>query len=151
MKLAEALIQRADLQKRIAQLESRMKQNAKVQEGDEPSENIEELLPQYDVLMDELEQLIIKINKTNNATAFNDTTLAESITKRDCLKSKIRCLRELSEATTIQQERYTRNEIKFVRCVDMIKLQSLIDTFSKSYRELDVKMQGLNWTIDLLE
>ena len=34
MKLAEALIQRADLQKIIAQLESRMKQNVKVQEGE---------------------------------------------------------------------------------------------------------------------
>jgi len=38
MKLAEALIERADLQKQIAQAESRMKENAKVQEGDETAE-----------------------------------------------------------------------------------------------------------------
>ena len=37
MKLAKALIERADLQRKIAQMESRMEQNAKVQEGDEPA------------------------------------------------------------------------------------------------------------------
>ena len=39
MKLAEALHLRADLQKRIAQLGERLQANAKVQEGDEPSED----------------------------------------------------------------------------------------------------------------
>jgi len=33
VKLAEALIERADLQKTIAQVKNRMKENAKVQEG----------------------------------------------------------------------------------------------------------------------
>ena len=150
MKLAEALIQRSDLQKKIAQLESRMKQNAKVQEGDEPSEDVEELLKQYNVLMDELEVLILKINKTNNATSFGDVSLAEAITKRDCLKNKIRCLRELIESTTISMDRYSRCEIKFVRCVDVNKLQGTIDRLSKEFRELDVRMQGLNWTIDVM-
>jgi hypothetical protein len=37
MKLAEALILRADCQKRIAQLKSRLLVNAKVQEGDAPA------------------------------------------------------------------------------------------------------------------
>ena len=35
MKLAEALNQRADLQKRIAQLRDRLSNNVKVQEGDQ--------------------------------------------------------------------------------------------------------------------
>ena len=39
MKLAEALNLRADLQKRIANLKERLIKNAKVQEGDTPSEN----------------------------------------------------------------------------------------------------------------
>ena len=38
MKLAEALILRSDLQKRIEQLRVRLNNNAKVQENDEPSE-----------------------------------------------------------------------------------------------------------------
>ena len=43
MKLAEALILRADCQKRIAQLKSRLLTNAKVQEGDAPAEPPQEL------------------------------------------------------------------------------------------------------------
>ena len=44
MKLAEALNERADIQRRIAQLESRLIDNAKVQEGEEPAERPEDLL-----------------------------------------------------------------------------------------------------------
>jgi hypothetical protein len=39
MKLAEALVQRADVQKRIEQLRKRIKAGAQVQEGEEPPEN----------------------------------------------------------------------------------------------------------------
>ena len=39
MKLAEALSLRADLQKRISQLEVRLKNNARIQEGEEPAED----------------------------------------------------------------------------------------------------------------
>ena len=42
MKLAEALNQRADLQKRIAQLRDRLSNNVKVQEGDTPAEKPED-------------------------------------------------------------------------------------------------------------
>lgn len=151
MKLAEALIERADLQKKIAQLEVRMQQNVKVQEGDTPAESVEELLPQYESLMDRFELLIVSINRTNGAAAFDTMTLAEAITKRDCLKSKIHAYRELYEAASISQDRYSNKEIRFVRCVDAAKLQNQIDSMSKAYRELDTKMQGINWTIELLE
>ena len=38
MKLAEALIERADLQRRLEQLKQRLNQNAQYQEGEEPAE-----------------------------------------------------------------------------------------------------------------
>ena len=41
MKLAEALCVRADLQKRIMQIEDRLKSVVKIQEGDEPDEDAE--------------------------------------------------------------------------------------------------------------
>ena len=94
MKLAEALIERADPQRKIAQLEHRMELNAKVQEGDEPAAFVYDRLPQYERLMDELEKLIITINKTNHKAELDGITLAEAITKRDCLKSKIKSYRD---------------------------------------------------------
>ena len=61
MKIAEALILRADIQKRIAQLKTRLNNNAKVQENEEPAENPEFLLTELDDLISKLNNLIIKI------------------------------------------------------------------------------------------
>lgn len=151
MKLAEALIERADLQHKIGQLEHRMQVNAKVQEGDEPAESVDELIPQFEKAMDNLENLIARINKTNSSTPFEEITLSQAITKRDNLKSKIRAYRDLHQVATISHDRFSAKEIKYIRCVDVVKLQKRIDSLSKEYRELDTKMQGLNWTVDLVE
>ena len=43
MKLATALSERADLQRRISELGTRQNNNAKIQEGDKPAENPDEL------------------------------------------------------------------------------------------------------------
>jgi hypothetical protein len=150
MKLAEALIERADLQKQMAQAESRMKENAKVQEGDEPAECMERLFDVYEDLMSELEAIIIWINKTNHATPVAVGMLAEAITKRDCLKSRLGAYQRLYAEAAIKSERYSHSEIRFVRNVDMAKLQRGIDGLSKQYRELDTQIQALNWTVDLV-
>lgn len=150
MKLAEALMARADLQRKIAQIEKRMRQNAKVQDGDEPAEVIERLIPEYERTMDELEGLIAQINRTNNQTSLESSTLSEAITRRDCLKSKIHAYRDLYEAAAISQDRYSSKEIRFVRCVDPAKLQEKIDYLSKLYRQLDTKIQERNWTADMM-
>ena len=60
MKLAEALSIRADLQKRVAQLKERLKESAKVQEGDEPCDNVEELYKELDDVLVQLEDLIYR-------------------------------------------------------------------------------------------
>ena len=84
MKLAEALILRADCQKRIAQLKSRLLVNAKVQEGDAPAETPQELIAELGRVSNELLDLIKRINRTNSATAFagrgtiSDARMAEA-------------------------------------------------------------------------
>jgi len=151
MKLAEALIERADLQKKIAQLRSRMGQNVKVQEGENPAESVEELLPVYDGMMSELELLIKRINRTNGTTNFENGSLTDAITERDCLRGKINAYRELYDAAAIKQERYSRSEVKYIRCIDTTVLQKNIDMLSKQYRELDTKIQAANWLTELFE
>ncbi len=44
MRLAEALILRKDLQQRLSMLDSRLSAVARVQEGDQPAENPQQLL-----------------------------------------------------------------------------------------------------------
>ena len=82
MKLAEALNLRADLKIRIKQLKERLIANSKVQEGDVPSENPEELLKELKGNLEQLEDLIKKINMTNSSTVVDGETLTDLIAKR---------------------------------------------------------------------
>ena len=150
MKLAEALILRADMQKTIAQLRNRMEKNAKVQEGEAPSEDATELLQKHDILMDELEALIIRINATNSAVTFEADTLVAAIVKRDNLRAKISAYRGLYDSAAIRQERYSRSEVKYMRCIDTAMLQERINAMSRQFRELDTAIQAKNWECDLL-
>ena len=150
MKLAEALIERADLKVQIAQIVDRMEENTLIQEGDTPVENVNELGNMYESMMGNLEGLITKINKTNAETMLDDISLADAIAKRDCLKAKISAYRAVKEASLVKHSRYSISEIKYERTIDVTELQRKVDDYSRQYRELDTKIQARNWTTDLL-
>lgn len=61
MKLAEALLLRSDQQKKLASLKQRINANVLVQDGDEPSEDPNELIKQVFALTQESNQLICRI------------------------------------------------------------------------------------------
>lgn len=150
MKLAEALNQRADLQKRIAQLKERLSNNVKVQEGDEPAEKPEDLFKELDGSLKELESLIVRINRTNQETVWEGKTLTEMIAGKDVLSLQLSVLRSVLEAANVRSDRYSRNEIKFVRTIDVNPLQKQVDDLSRDLRELDSKLQQANWMTDLI-
>ena len=86
MKLAEALILRADCQKRIEQVKSRLLRNAKVQEGEVPAENPQDLINELENVSGELVDLIKRINKTNSTSAFSEgQSIADALAERDVL------------------------------------------------------------------
>lgn len=152
MKLAEALILRADYKTRIEQLKQRLIRNAKVQEGDVPAENPQDMLAEAEHLLNELRDLIQKINKTNTATLFEDgMTLTDALAVRDVLSMKLDVYRVLAASATVTQERYSRSEVKFKSTVEVAAIQKQADQDAKAYRELDAKIQALNWTTELLE
>ena len=66
MKLAEALQERADLVNNIERLRSRVRNNAQVQEGEEPAENPKALIKELNSCIERFEYLAAGINKTNN-------------------------------------------------------------------------------------
>lgn len=149
MKLAEALILRADLQKRTAQLSSRLRDSAKVQEGDEPAEKAEVLFAELNDLLAQQEELIYRINATNMQTIAGGETLTRKMARRDVLTTRLNLLRDLLAHIT-DNSRYSRNEIRMVRTVDVAQLRRETDAYSKQRRELDTEIQGLNWTTDLI-
>ena len=150
MKLAEALNQRADLQKRIAQLRERLSNNVKVQEGDQPAEKPEDLFAELERSLKELETLIVRINRTNQETIWEGQTLTEMIAAKDVLSLHLSSLRDVLEAANVRSDRFSRNEIKFVRTIDVNGLQKKVDDLSRDLRELDSRLQQANWMTDLL-
>lgn len=150
MKLAEALNQRADLQKRIAQLRERLSNNVKVQEGDSPVEKPEDLFAELDKSLKELETLIVRINRTNQETVWEGKTLTEMIAAKDVLSLHLSTLRAVLDAANVRSDRFSRNEIKFVRTIDVNELQKRVDDQSRGLRELDSRLQQANWMTDLL-
>ena len=151
MKLAEALILRADLQKRIDQLRVRLNNNAKVQENDEPSEKPEELLNELDNNINQLKILIKQINKTNCVTISNGQTLADLIAERDTLTLKSNILRGFSNIAGQKVNLYSTTEIKIMSTVDVPALQKELDLLSKKIRETDTELQQANWLTELIE
>ncbi|MCA9994388.1 MAG: DIP1984 family protein [Anaerolineales bacterium] len=151
MKLAEALILRADYQKRIEQLKQRLVRNAKVQEGDDPAENPGELVAEYEQIAQQLVTLIQQINKTNaNTLLEGQLTIADAIAVRDGLRQKHGLYTDLAQAATITQERYSRSEVKFQSTLNVAQMQRQADDIARQYRELDTKLQAANWVTEML-
>lgn len=152
MRLAEALILRADCQKRFEQLKQRIITNAKVQEGDDPAEEPIELIEQMERVAAEQVSLITRINKTNSATAFQgDKTLSEALAERDILMRRRAIYSELAKTASVAQSRTSRSEVKFKSTISVPEIQKIVDSLSKAYRELDSGIQELNWKTDLLD
>ncbi|MFQ7114290.1 DIP1984 family protein [Hallella bergensis] len=151
MKLAEALAIRKDTQRKIEQLRSRLLNNVRIQEGEAPSEDPSELMKELDSCLNRLQTLIFRINKTNMHTQDRGKTLTELMAEKDVLALRISSLRDVFNKASESQERYSRSEIKVVTTIDIKALGRQIDQYSKQLRELDIRIQGLNFSTDLEE
>jgi hypothetical protein len=152
MKLAEALVLRADCQKRLAQLKSRLLNNVKIQEGDTPSEAPQELFAELGRVTTDLRNLIKRINRTNAATPFNgQMTLSDALADRDVLALERNMYMHLAETASNTRDRMMRTEIKYVAIINVAETQKHADELAKNYRELDTRIQELNWQTELAE
>lgn len=150
MKLATALSERADLQRRISELGGRLNNNAKVQEGEQPAEDPKELLEELNRNFVRLEELIARVNHTNNVTKSGDVTMTDLLAKRDCLKQRISIMRSFLDNASEKVSRYAKTEIKVFSTVSVADLQKEVDRMSRELRETDETIQGLNWTTELI-
>ena len=152
MKLAEALIHRADLKQRLAQLHERIVRNAKHQEGDPPAEDPVALLDEFEKAARDYETTVARVNRTNlTATLADGTTITEAIALRDGILLRVGTYRKLAAEATVTASRGLKTEIKFVPSVDVRKTQAEADRLSRAHRELDARIQAANWANDLLD
>ncbi|MDQ6804577.1 MAG: DIP1984 family protein [Actinomycetota bacterium] len=152
--VGEALNRRSDLQKRIAQLEERLRTSVLVQEDEQPPEEPEELLSELDAHCRELQRLIAKINHTNASSRLpTGETVTEALARRDVLALRAAALRTAIRAATDRGlfGRYSRSEIRMVRQIRVSDVLSEVDARAKEQRELDNDLQEHNWTTQLIE
>ena len=141
MKLAEALILRADCPKRFRQLKERLLAVVKLQEGDEQLENPQELIKELELVAQEFTRLIKNINKTNSTVKFEKgKTISDALAERDILKLRREMFEEVIDKAKIDPGRYSHSEVKFVVTVNVQKIYRQIEALSKDYRELDSKL-----------
>ena len=150
MKLAEALQERADLNRRIQQLQQRLGNNAIVQENEKPIEDPKALLEELDRCIASLEDIITRINLTNCRTQVDGESLTALLARRDALKQKLSVYRDLAQSASQLGHRGMRSEIKWLSTVDVRKLQKQVDELAKGLRLLDNSIQAANWETELI-
>ena len=155
MKLAEALAMRADSVKRIEQLRGRIDGNARFQEGEEPAEDAAALLAEVGDVLDEFENLVRRINRTNAASRIDgDTTVTDALARRDALRLRHSIVTGAADAAVGRDRGYgrqLRSELKMLSALPVASLRAQADELARELRELDVRIQRANWEIDLLD
>jgi hypothetical protein len=151
VRLAEALAERADCQVRLSELQKRLTRSARVQEGETPAEDTNELLSEVERVFHRQLELVSAINRTNARTAFDERrTISDAIAERDIMAKRRDLLTAVADAASVRQDRYTKSEVKFVATLSIAALQKQIDDLSKQYRLLDTRLQELNWSTELI-
>ena len=154
MKLAEALALRAEAVRRIEQLRSRIVDNARYQEGEEPAEDAAALLVQTGQSCTELESLIQRINRTNASARMGTETVTDALARRDVLKLRHGVITAAADAAAGRERgwsRQLRSELTFVSALPVADLRAEADDVARRIRGLDTDIQRANWEIDLLD
>ncbi|MEM7134813.1 MAG: DIP1984 family protein [Chloroflexota bacterium] len=151
MKLAEALMERKAIKTKMEGLKKRIYQNSMVQEEENPIEDPLRMLDELRIETEKFEELIARINRTNNATLLLDgMTLMEAILKKDMLNYLHLVHVNLADKATPINDRFSHREIKFVPTVDISEIRQKADKIAQEYRRLDAKIQAANWKTDLI-
>ena len=146
MKLAEALLLRSDLIKKIEHIQNRIRPVLIVSDDKKPQEDPTKLIAELRTAIQDLEILVIRINKTNNEININgEGSLMEALAKRDSLKMLSEKLRNIRYAAQIDNS----GDANLKTTIDIKKLQTEMDQTGRAFREIDSKIQELNWLTEL--
>ncbi|MBW6439026.1 DIP1984 family protein [Actinoplanes hulinensis] len=154
MKLAEALALRADASRRAEQLRSRVTGSARYQEGETPAEDATSLLAEAGAVLDELESLIRRINRTNAATPVEGGSLTDALARRDVLRLRHGIVTSAADAAAGEGQRgfrQLRSELKMIPALPVADLRRQADDLARQLREVDTLIQRTNWEADLLD
>ena len=106
-------------------------------------------MKELDGCLKQLEDIMFRINATNMHTVKDGRTLTAMMARREVLGKRVQVLREAFERASQSQDRYGRNEIRYVTTVDIPSLRKQVDAYSQELRMLDMDIQALNFATEL--
>ena len=151
MKLAEALQERADLNRKTEELRRRLGNSILTQEDEAPAEDPTALLAELDAALGRLETLMAQINLTNCRTKAGGKTLTELIARKDALQLKLSAYRDLVYTAGQSTHRARGTEIRVKAVLKASELQKQVDAMAKELRQIDNLLQETNWKTKLIE
>ncbi|OUE23654.1 DIP1984 family protein [Clavibacter michiganensis] len=159
MRLAEALMERSDLQRRIESLRGRIQATARYQEGEDPAEDAAALLAEAGDEIDRLAALVTRINLTNTAARLDDgTPLTAALARRDALRTRHGILTAAADAASGRAgasaagyaPRQMRSELRQIAALPIREVRDRADDTARELRELDARIQRANWEVELV-
>ena len=148
MKLAEVLIRKGDLAKRIASLRSRLKNNCLIQEGETPQEDPSAIIAELESAITEHERLQGTILAANMRSRVGDRPLCEVLLHRNSLMVLHAALAGAVEAAR-PSDRYGLSEIRWSPVIDGAATQKRVDDIAAQIQELNIKLQEVNWQTEV--
>ena len=162
--LAEALASRKAALTKISELEGRIAAAALSYEGESaPDESAHELLGQLEGLCEEFENLSTRINLTNNSVIIRfdgrAMSMMEAVAFREALMLRSRGMKRIAETidSAMGKGRYgyggrrTKDELKQVVYLSGAALRKSSDVLAQQMERLNIAMQSVNWTTEVIE
>ena len=143
MKLAQALIEKNKIIKRIGTLEQRISSNNSIMEGNERAYDPNELLTELSTEMDNLVAIKKSISLANAPIQENIFRMAE-------LKSHIKFLRGISTAEGKVKERYSNElPLSYDAAINEVAKDNLIAAAEKTIESLQQEVDTFNHSTDI--
>lgn len=150
MKLAEALMERENLENDINALNEKLVEEAIIDKDYEVLEDLNIEFKNHIEQYDKYEEIVNKINEAN-ARVYEGVTNLELLNKRNVLTKKYNNIRQiyLASKKPLKQETYGDKIIEKKLNIDRMMIKKELNKICKEARELEVKIQSRNWTMEI--
>jgi hypothetical protein len=155
MKIGEALIARKHALNSIALLKDRYVSAAVHQKDEEPEDVARDIFSQFENNLEESRRLTVALNHANNVTkvttSVGQMTVMEAVIYRDMLKLKHGMVLQMINALRSRNRYNPEQKEVLAEGISVRDLTKVSDDVGKEIRLLDIAMQEVNWTADLIE
>lgn len=151
MKLAEALVLRADLQKKLENLKRRLANSVRKLDDIQVIEDPEVLKLEAEETITALYSLIDRIYRTNQSVILpSGQSMVTVLAKRDELVERRKLLDYIINKSLPDSGLYFNERGKWQPAIDISAYQKQMDDIAMQIRRLNLDIQQTNWQVNLV-